>query len=391
MLNRRVLFVHDGPLYTNADGSVYGIHFNNSLVERYRSLGQQVTFLMRGAPVPQQAQANLSLIDAPQFSFIAVPDFKSIRTYYKLHEAKKIIRNAVAGADIVVTRLPSAIGNLAMLAAQEMQKPCLTEFVACTFDAYWNYDWRGKLIAHYKFRRQQRIARKATHTVYVTDRFLQQRYPVNGKSIGCSDVMLRPSDQQVLASRLAKIGSRRDGEVMTLGTIAALDVPYKGQADVIRAVRRLKDEGLKFRYELIGQGNPDALQALIDSLSLREEVVIRGPLSHEQVFPFLDTIDLYIQPSKQEGLPRALVEAMSRACPGLGSNIAGIPELLSADALFQPGKPLQIARLLKAIDKNWLATQAAANFAKAGRYESGHLNQQRTEFFQTFLKDSHLL
>ena len=43
-----------------------------------------------------------------------------------------------------------------------------------------------------------------------------------------------------------------------------------------------------------------------------------GGVPHNKIFQLLDDIDLYIQPSLQEGLPRSVVEAMSRACPIIG-------------------------------------------------------------------------
>ena len=41
-----------------------------------------------------------------------------------------------------------------------------------------------------------------------------------------------------------------------------------------------------------------------------------------------DNIDVFIMPSLQEGLPRSMVEAMSRGCNVIGSRVGGIPELL---------------------------------------------------------------
>lgn len=74
---------------------------------------------------------------------------------------------------------------------------------------------------------------------------------------------------------------------------------------------------------------------------------------------FLDTVDIYIQPSKQEGLPRSVVEAMSRGCLCVGSRIAGIPELLSTKYLFNAGNVMQIAKILADIDKDQLRKRKA--------------------------------
>ena len=70
---RRVLFVHNGPLFRDGQGRVYGIHFTNQIVERYRYLGQQVTFLMREQRLDGDP-AGYSLINAEDFAFVAAPN-----------------------------------------------------------------------------------------------------------------------------------------------------------------------------------------------------------------------------------------------------------------------------------------------------------------------------
>ncbi len=62
-------------------------------------------------------------------------------------------------------------------------------------------------------------------------------------------------------------------------------------------------------------------------------------------------MDLYLQFSKIEGLPRALIEAIARGCPAISSNVGGINELLSMETLVNSGDSLalsnKISRLLK--------------------------------------------
>ncbi len=76
----------------------------------------------------------------------------------------------------------------------------------------------------------------------------------------------------------------------------------------------------------------------------------------------------YIQPSKQEGLPRALIEAMNKACPALGARTAGIPELLSEECIFKPGSVSQIVEIIKLIDQQWLIREAGMNFEASKDY-----------------------
>ena len=101
---------------------------------------------------------------------------------------------------------------------------------------------------------------------------------------------------------------------------------------------------------------------------------------------WLDHIDVYLQPSFKEGLPRALVEAMSRGCPAIGSRCAGIPELLPQDCLIEPGEVGALSgQLLRAAnDATWRAAQALRNWTEAKTYSRAVLEAQRSAFWKTF-------
>ena len=149
-LKMKVLFVHDGPLLSNKDQSVYyGVHYNDEIIERYSFFGSTVSFLMRFQGINEKEAINYTKINHPAFNFIEIPNFKSIKTFYKKSKAIKIIKDAVDQHDVIILRLPSASGTIAFEYAKSINKPILIEMVACVYDALWNYDWRGKLLAKY--------------------------------------------------------------------------------------------------------------------------------------------------------------------------------------------------------------------------------------------------
>lgn len=384
-MGRKVLFVHDGPLGVFQE-KYYGVHYTNELINQYAFFGDSVTFLMRSKELKLEEISRYELLDEPKFNFISIPNFKTIRSFFLKIEATKRINQAVIEHDLIIVRLPSAAGVIAFKEAKRNNKPVLVELVSCVYDALWNYDWRGKLIAKSKLNEYQRLMKSASHSIYVTNEFLQSRYPTNGKSIGCSDVELQDLDENILQERLLSISQRK--ESLKLATVGAIDVAYKGQADVIRAIKLLKDQGILFYYYIIGGGNPNTLQSLVDELGMNDYVKITGPLPHGRVFDHFKEIDIYVQPSKQEGLPRAVVEAMSMACPVIGARTGGIPELIMQDCIFSPGDILEIAKKLAQVDTEWLESSAKNNFSKAQEYDKKKLHVKRTAFYKEFLKDS---
>lgn len=386
-MKNKVLFVHDGPLFSHK-GSIYGNQINNRLIDRYTELGSEVHFIMRLKEIPEDQLHKYELVDHPSFRFISIPEFKSLSTLFNKSKVRNIIKLAIDECDLVISRLPSASGVIAMKLARKAQKPVLIESVACVFDALWNYNWKGKLLAHYKLFKYKNILKNASHTIYVTNNFLQSRYPTNGKWIGCSDVVLKSLNQEVLKNRLEKI--KKSISYIRLLTVAAIDVKYKGQADVIQALYKLKKKGVNLQYEIVGQGDPSRLNKIIKDLDMSDQVKILGPLPHDKIFSKLEQTDLYIQPSKQEGLPRAVIEALSLACPVLGANTGGIPELIHNECIYDQSIK-GLSELLLKVDKNFLLRNANLNFKTAHLYQVDALNNRRSHFYNEFLEDYKLL
>ena len=112
-----------------------------------------------------------------------------------------------------------------------------------------------------------------------------------------------------------------------------------------------------------------------------------GSYPHEKVFAWLkNDIDVYIQPSLQEGLPRALIEAMSVGLPCIGSDVAGIPELLDSKCVFnrKGNKANSTMKLLKSLDISNMKLQAERNYKEAEKYNYNNLLHKRFEMFERF-------
>ena len=160
---------------------------------------------------------------------------------------------------------------------------------------------------------------------------------------------------------------------------------FKGQRYVIEALAQMKAAGrTDVEYHLAGGGDPAALRELARRLGVAEQVIFEGSLPHDAVFPWLDGLDLYIQPSTVEAMPRALIEAMSRGLPAFAAHTGGMPELLGDACIFAKKDVRGIMRLLDACTPERMAAMAERNFAAAQAFEKETLARKRTQFYAAF-------
>ena len=116
--------------------------------------------------------------------------------------------------------------------------------------------------------------------------------------------------------------------------VGSLAQMYKGQDVLIRAVGLLKERQLPVELKILGAGRHRLeLERLVRSLSLDGAVRFLGELPGAAVREELDNATLMVLPSRTEGLPRVVIEAMARALPCIATSVGGIPELLHQDDL----------------------------------------------------------
>jgi len=130
-------------------------------------------------------------------------------------------------------------------------------------------------------------------------------------------------------------------------------VPAKGHRILLDAIRILRERDILIHVTLIGAG-PDleALQRVAQRTGLGEVVTFTGALSHERTLAQLRRADIFALASFAEGIPVALMEAMSLSVPCVSTSIAGIPELIRTGIdglLVPPANPTAFAEALESL------------------------------------------
>lgn len=381
-----VLFVHDHYFLRHHD-TIYSNTFSYTILNRYIEVFSEVTVAARCRDLTKASGKPVASGKSIQFSFF--DNLSTLRSFFGPRQrAKKRLRQLIQVHDGVIVRLPSELGMLAAEIAEELGKPLLVEVVGSAWGVIWHYGrWQGKLYAPFFSWRMARILRRSAWSAYVTDAFLQHHYPskVHAVTAAISDVEIPMADPRVLERRQARIRSH-EGKIV-IGLIASLKVRYKGVETLLAALAQVKRSVENFECQIVGEGDSSFFIALARRYGVDTHVVFLGELEGEAgVSAWLDSIDIYVQPSLTEGLPRSLIEAMSRGCPAIGSAVGGIPELLDRAMTVPPKDVASLTEkmILLISDKTRILSEAERNLERAARFQKSVLDSKRKAFLTAF-------
>jgi glycosyltransferase involved in cell wall biosynthesis len=395
---RRLLMTSEEHYSLSASGAIYSSSFAKYATwSRYLDVFDEVLVLARVTKIHRQENEH-QRADGPRVSFRALPDYTGPWQYlHARRHARSIARQAINDCDACLFRMPGLVSQMAWREIVRAKKPYALEVMGDPWDLFGPRTW-----PHFSrsiFRRiatlqLKRICVGATAIHYLTSKALQRRYPPSKRaySVGFPDVLLEDASvpAETIQRRYCRLRESlwqdaKGGGPIRIGFIGSLAQMYKGP-DTLLYAAALCQGRLNLQLTLVGAGRylPE-MKALADKLGMADRVEFLGELSSgRSIFEFLDSIDLFVMPSRAEGLPRALVEAMSRGCPCIASAVGGIPELLEASDLVPPGSPEALAKLILqvAADSDRLLAMSARNLAKAAQFSPQTLNESRRAFLE---------
>ncbi len=133
-------------------------------------------------------------------------------------------------------------------------------------------------------------------------------------------------------------------------------VPKKGFEDLLRACLILRNRGLGFHCQIVGQGPGEpALRELSKDLGLEADVEFLGARNQEEVRTLMRSASVTCLPclrdgdGNQDALPTVLLEALGCGLPVVSTRLSGIPEIIDSEEnglLVEPGEPDELAQAL---------------------------------------------
>lgn len=142
---------------------------------------------------------------------------------------------------------------------------------------------------------------------------------------------------------LIKIGYSRtyDNKDITKFLFVGWFEKEKGVYELLESIKLLSDKNLPFSITIIGNGNAmyDA-QRFVNENQLTEKVIFEGWVPNDDIYEYYNSADIFVLPSWQEGMPNALIEALSCGLASIVTNVGMIPNYLQNElnAIIIPPK-----------------------------------------------------
>ncbi|MBI4719410.1 MAG: glycosyltransferase family 4 protein [Planctomycetes bacterium] len=147
---------------------------------------------------------------------------------------------------------------------------------------------------------------------------------------------------------------------------------WKGVDDLLAACANLRATEVAFELVLAGPegsaGGGEALAAKIHELGIETCARYVGAVGGEAKEDWLNWADVLVQPSHQEGMPLAMLEAMARGVPIVATSVGAVPEIITPGEhglLTPPGDPALLARTMRAMASDAASRQAMGRSARA--------------------------
>lgn len=366
-----------------------GITHINRYLRAFDSV--KVAFRTKFVDRPEALGKYSHKIAAGNVSFIPVPFFQGPKQFAsKYFSVMKSLKNGINNVDFAILRLPSTTAFAALRIAKKRKIPYATEIVFDCQDAVDAAEsFLNKSVWRILHKMQVKACNEALGVSCVTAHYLQKRYfPTRRESITSHYSSIEITPDFFMSERKYP---RKD--VVTLVHVAN-QVQFhsrKGHNELIEVLSILNKHKKKAEIVFIGEDYNNGIELLSNyakELGVNNDVHFTGFLSRAELREQLEKADIAILPTRAEGLPRVVIEAMALGLPCITSPVSGNPELINREFLVSYD---DVEGMAKACDilidsKDIYERESRENFMKSKEYSSDVLNVRRTEFYKSLIQ-----
>ncbi|MGK0373004.1 MAG: glycosyltransferase involved in cell wall biosynthesis [Glaciecola sp.] len=352
---------------------------------RYLDVFTRVNIVARVCKV-SSPKPDWKRVDGQNVSFVTLPTYIGPWGFIKiLPKLVRILRNRRAFERNIIYRVPGILSTLYNLFAVTSDQSYGAEVVGDPADVFAVGASNNLFRPFFKWLFVKMLRAQCQGAVslsYVTEFSLQQRYPPNPSAFNThySSIQLEQDD---FIQRLGYSISQQ----IRIVCIGNLTQPYKGCDFMLQALVQLKQRQIDCHVTWVGGGYLLAdMQQLATKLGVDEHIDFVGNLSSRQLIrEQLDQADMFVLTSRQEGLPRVLIESMARSLVCIATNVGGVKELISEDLIIERDNKDQLVGAIERVNQlseQQLLDIATVNYNKALEYKEASLSKRRQAMYR---------
>ena len=315
--------------------SVGGAERQAALLAGHLAARHQVHVLTRTVTVPPELVAR-ERVDVSRRTRVRT---RGVRFGADLLSTLAAIRRHRRAIDVIVAYQTVIDGLIGVLAKRLFGLPVVV-MVRCDTEYQLDRFVQSRLLSPFVFRHADRLG---VQSKTLGDE-LVTAFERAGR--GSMTASLR-SKLFVLPNGIAPVAPRQgDGDgVLYVGRLTKA----KGVDVLVAAIRDLPGE----RLTIVGDGpERPALERAARGLG---HVQFVGRVDHARVADYMAHAKLLVLPSRQEGQPNVLMEAMARGVPVIATRVGGVPDLVAHERtglLVEPGDAAALAQAIRRLSSD---------------------------------------
>jgi len=386
----KVLVVADGHYYIDEENNIFvDSVFDYNFYSRYLVAFDEVYAIIRAEKV-KEPPIGSKIASGKGVHFLLVPPSTGLVEHLKvMHKTRNLIEKYIKDFDRAILRVPGVIAN--QVYSQYIKHKDKKLALEVVVDP-WEYFAPGTvthktrpLFRYWWTRQLKKMCLRADGVSYVTRKYLQKKYPCKallgekGFTASYSSVELPDDDFKTPRSYTSR-------DKYYISHVAANFISIgKGHVPLMNAVKIVLDKGYDVRVEFIGDGPlRKYFENYAKELGIDDHVYFVGLLaSGKAVRDRVGASDIFVFPTRAEGLPRVVLEAMAEGLPVISTPTCGIPEILPPEYLVSyEDYNLLASKIINFIESPELMNEASIkNLETARQFSKSILMKRRKKFY----------
>ena len=314
----KLLIISNTEHFINENGNCFGW---GPTVNEINYLSKKFSNVYHIAPLTNQFNKSMIAYNNEKIQLIKIKKgggntiADKIKLILLIPSYIKIILNNLSKVDIVHVRCPANISLIAIIILFFTKKPKLRWI---KYAGNWNpHKWLSFTSMFQKHFLNYNLTKSL-----VTINGSWDKQPLHVKTF------LNPSFRYDIMKDYKKRNEEKNIRHTVKLIFSGRIEPNKGIENIISILEKVDNKGINFEFTFVGGGDINFYKKMLSKINIKSKISFIGWVKQREVFDFFSKSHIIIFPSKSEGWPKVLSEAMMCGVVPLASKVGAIPQVL---------------------------------------------------------------